>query len=173
MYWFTADEHYGHANIIKYCDRPFNSVEEMDASIIARHNSHVKPDDVVVHAGDFCWCNTAKDAFRNYIQRLNGSHIFLKGSHDHWLPDSAKYMWRKMFDQQLIVVCHYAMQTWERSHYNSWQLHGHSHGRQKPIGKQYDIGVDANTFRPVSFDQIKVIMKSKLDNPNFIVYRKR
>ena len=120
MYWFTADEHYGHTKVIEYCHRPFNSIEEMDISIIAQHNLVVSSEDVVIHAGDFCWCNKKEDAFRRYVQKLNGSHIFLKGSHDHWLPDSAKYMWRKMFDQQLIVVCHYAMRTWERSHYNSW-----------------------------------------------------
>ena len=52
-FFFTADEHYGHANIIKYCGRPFTSADEMDAEIIRRHNEMVGPKDVVVHAGDF------------------------------------------------------------------------------------------------------------------------
>ena len=50
---FTANEHYGHANIIRYCNRPFTSVDEMDTEIIQRHNEIVKPKDVVIHAGDF------------------------------------------------------------------------------------------------------------------------
>ena len=53
MYYFTADEHYGHANIIKHCDRPWDTVEEMDAALIQLHNSVVKDGDIVVHAGDF------------------------------------------------------------------------------------------------------------------------
>jgi len=60
------------------------------------------------------------------------------------------------------------MRTWFKSHYNSWHLFGHSHGRLEPIGKSLDIGVDANGFRPVSFEQVKKIMKDKLDNPNFV-----
>jgi calcineurin-like phosphoesterase family protein len=65
-------------------------------------------------------------------------------------------------------VCHYAMRTWARSHYNSYQLHGHSHGRLEPIGKQWDIGVDNNDFYPVSLDGIAEIMSKRPDNPNFI-----
>jgi calcineurin-like phosphoesterase family protein len=52
-YFFTADEHYGHTIIIKYCERPFTSAEEMDAEIIKRHNDLVGPQDVTLHAGDF------------------------------------------------------------------------------------------------------------------------
>ena len=52
-FFFTADEHYGHTNIIRYCDRPFASAEEMDAEIIRRHNEIVGSQDVVIHAGDF------------------------------------------------------------------------------------------------------------------------
>ena len=53
MYFFTADEHFGHKNIIKYCNRPFKTVEEMDAVIIENHNKTVTNQDTVVHAGDF------------------------------------------------------------------------------------------------------------------------
>jgi calcineurin-like phosphoesterase family protein len=167
MYWFTADEHYGHARIIKYCNRPFQNIDEMDAEIIKRHNYVVSKDDVTVHAGDFCWCNNVKDVNTKYLSKLNGNHVFLEGSHDHWLPASAHEIWSKTIDNQHIVVCHYAMRVWGRSHYNSWQLHGHSHGRLAPIGKQYDIGVDNNNFYPISFDMIREIMSMKPDNPNY------
>ena len=168
MYWFTADEHLGHENIIKYCNRPFSTVEEMDATIIDNYNQVVLKDDIVVHAGDFCWLNNFKDVYKIYVQKLNGTQIFLRGSHDHWLPYSSKYIWTKRIEGQLVVVCHYAMLRWPGSHYNSWQLFGHSHGRLVAEGKQYDIGVDNNNFYPVSFDQLVNIMKEKPDNPNFI-----
>lgn len=165
MYWFTSDEHYGHKKIIEYCNRPFSSIEEMNTVIINNFNSVVDKNDITLHAGDFCWSN--KEPV-DLIRQLNGNHIFLKGSHDHWLSDSSKYMWRKMFGETLVVVCHYCMRTWERSHYNSWQLFGHSHGRLQGIGKQYDIGVDNNKFYPVSFDQIVDIMSGKENNFNYI-----
>jgi calcineurin-like phosphoesterase family protein len=54
------------------------------------------------------------------------------------------------------------------THYNSWQLYGHSHGKLPPIGKQWDIGVDNNDFSPVSFNEIREIMQNRPDNPNFV-----
>ena len=166
-FWFTADEHFGHKNIIKYCDRPFRSLEEMNIEIISRHNSVVHTQDTVIHAGDFCWGNN-KDRVSEYIKQLNGTHIFLRGCHDHWLSDSAKYMWRKRIDGNLVIVCHYAIRTWASSHYNSWHLYGHSHGKLQAIGKSLDIGVDSHDFYPWSFDEIVEYMEHRPDNLNFV-----
>ena len=167
MYFFTADEHYGHNNIIRYCERPFENVYEMDNEIIARHNKVVGKNDVVIHAGDFTLKNK-RDA-KEYIKRLNGTHTFLCGSHDYWLRGTkANQILEKKINNQLIVVCHYAMRTWAASHYNSWHLYGHSHGKLAPIGKQHDVGVDNNDFYPVSFDKICSIMESREDNPNLV-----
>jgi calcineurin-like phosphoesterase family protein len=165
-YWFTADEHYGHTKVISFNDRPFDSIEDMDEALIANHNGVVSKYDITIHAGDFCWLNKKEDVYKKYINRLKGNHFMLVGSHDHWLPKSARYIWRKRIEGNLIIVCHYAMRTWECSHYNSWQLHGHSHGRLESIGKQYDIGVDNNNYYPVSFDEICGIMADKPDNFN-------
>ena len=168
MYWFTSDEHYGHANVIGFNKRPFKTVEDMDENLIANFNSVVNKDDITIHAGDFCWLNKKEEVYKKYVSRLHGNHVLLVGSHDHWQPGSAKYIWRKRIYGQLIVVCHYAMLTWECSHYNSWQLFGHSHGRLDLPHKQYDIGVDNNNLMPVSFNEVCEIMKSKPDNFNYI-----
>jgi calcineurin-like phosphoesterase family protein len=180
MYFFTADEHYGHGGktghegIIKYCNRPFEDVKVMDEAIIENSNNVVKKGDIVIHAGDFCWfkkyyVKDSSDCVAAYVDQLNGTHIFLKGSHDRWMPrNKSIQIWEATIEKQYIVVCHYAMRTWARSHYNSWQLYGHSHGRLEPIGKQWDIGVDNNNFFPVSFDQIKGIMEERPDNQNLI-----
>jgi len=168
MYFFTADEHYGHANVLKYNDRPFKNIKEMDEGLIRRFNEKVTPQDITIHAGDFCWLNNKKDIYKTYLNHLNGNHVLLIGSHDHWIPDSGKYIWRKRIEGQLIIVCHYAMLIWECSHYDSWQLFGHSHGRLQLEGKQHDIGVDNNNYYPVSFKQIKDIMATKKDNWNYL-----
>ncbi len=169
MYYFTSDEHYGHKNIIQHCNRPYKSIEEMDESLISLHNSVVKDGDTVIHGGDFCFTNKI-DRAQKYIQQLNGNHIFLKGSHDHWLKD-AHEIWEKKVGDEYIVVCHYAMRVWPKSHFNSWQLYGHSHGKLKTVGKQWDIGVDNNDFLPVSLNRITEIMNNKPDNPNRIYPR--
>ncbi|MCP3686207.1 MAG: phosphoesterase [bacterium] len=168
MYFFTSDEHYGHKNIIKYCNRPYEKVEEMDQDIIDKHNAVVGEKDTVVHAGDFTLAN--KEYAGKCIEQLNGSHVFLQGSHDSWLGKKHPLqIWEKKIEGQKVVVCHYAMRTWPTSHYNTWQLYGHSHGMLLPVGKQWDIGVDNNKFYPVSFEQLKQIMKQRPDNVNLVM----
>ena len=160
MYFFTADQHLYHKNIIKYCDRPFDNVEEMSEKIIDYHNEIVTKNDIVIHAGDFTFINDKKEIDK-IIGRLNGNNIFLKGCHDKWLSDNNPQIWRKSIKGQYIVVCHYNMRTWPISHYGSWQLFAHSHGKLDPVGKQHDIGVDNNNFYPVSFDKLGEIMKNR------------
>ena len=166
-YFFTADTHFNHKNIIKYCNRPFSSVEEMDNELIKRHNEVVKKNDTVIHAGDFSLINN-KNRVQEYINQLNGNHVFLKGSHDYWLSKNHITIYQKKIYNEYIVVCHYAMRVWHKSHFNSWQLYGHSHGTLKPVGKQLDIGVDNNNYYPFSFDEISEIMKKSNNNFNYI-----
>ena len=172
MYWFTADTHYGHKNILEYYSRPFSSVEEMDETLINNFNSVVKENDITIFAGDFTLIKNKSIVYKKYINRLNGKHVFLKGSHDYWIPrKNSITRWEKKIGKHYIVVDHYAYRVWPRSHYNSIQLFGHSHGNLEPVGKQCDIGVDCHNFYPVSFNQIIEIMRSRPDNPNLI--RKR
>ena len=172
MFWFTSDEHYGHRNIIKYSNRPFSSIEEMDSTLISNNNSVVGKNDTVVHAGDFSLIRNPNIVYKKYVSRLVGNHIFLKGSHDYWLKKNKTIIqiWERNINGHYVVVCHYAMRVWARSHYNSWQLYGHSHNKLDTVGKQYDIGVDNNHHYlfPISFDQIVKIMKYKPNNFNLI-----
>ena len=168
-YFFTADEHYHHANIIKYCNRPFKNVDDMDTEIIKRHNEVVGDEDIVIHAGDFTMRKNVREA-KNYMKRLNGKHIFIRGSHDYWMDDSYHEIWEKQIGNNFIVVCHYALKIWAKSHLNSWQLFGHSHGRLEGIGKQMDIGVDTHNFYPYSIKEIQNIMDKKPNNINFKKY---
>lgn len=167
MLFFTGDEHYWHRNAIRYCDRPFDSVENMNESIISNFNSKVQKGDLAIHAGDFALCS--REQAQDIIRRLNGEHIFLIGDHDKWL--GGKKQWDIRFykiKNNQVIVCHYCLRTWPRSHYNSWHLFAHSHGRLEPIGKSWDVGVDNNRFYPISEEEIEEIMKNRPDNPNLI-----
>lgn len=81
--WFTSDQHFWHANIIRYCDRPFSSVEEMNEALIRKHNEIVKPEDTVFHLGDF---SLAFRAVELYAKRLNGKNYLVPGNHDFCHP---------------------------------------------------------------------------------------
>ena len=155
MYFFTADEHYWHKNILKYCQRPFSSIEEMNETIIKNNNEVVTKNDFVIHGGDTTLLS--RKVFQNseILQKLNGNHIFLRGSHDYWLSKNTITRWEKLIEGQYVVVDHYAMRVWPRSHYGSWQLYGHSHGSLPPLGNQVDMGVDNWNFYPVSFEELK------------------
>ena len=139
----------------------------MDKTLITNFNSVVSKKDIVIHAGDFTL--GSKKFANSIIKQLNGEHIFIKGSHDRWLGKKYNLMiWEGRIKSRYLVICHYAMLTWRRSHYNSWHCYGHSHGRLKTKGKTLDVGVDTNNFFPYSFDQIEKIMEIKPVNPNFI-----
>lgn len=169
MIYYTGDEHYWHphGNIIKYCNRPHPNIEEMNEDIISKSNSRVKKGDIVIHDGDFALCSREKA--QEIIRRLNGEHIFLIGDHDHWLGGRKRWDIRQFKIQgNHVIVCHYCLRTWPRSHYNSWHLFAHSHGKLEPIGKSHDVGVDNNNFYPVSEEEIIEIMKSRPDNPNLV-----
>jgi calcineurin-like phosphoesterase family protein len=170
-YWFTSDTHFGHTNIIKHCNRPFNSVEEMDEQLIRYWNECVKPGDFVYHLGDFALVSREKTL--EIFNRLNGIIHFIKGNHD----DSAesikkKFAWFKdvhmikVYDQQ-IWLSHYAHRVWNKSHHGVWHLYGHSHGSLPcdNTSLSFDVGIDCHDYRPINFDTVTKIMKSKSYKP--------
>jgi len=170
--FFTSDEHFSHSRIIEYSNRPFNSVTEMNETLISNHNSIVTDRDLTIHAGDFTFEKNISKV-EQLIYRLNGLHIFLEGSHDYW-QKVIKKKYNIFFNQSIniikdkcyIVVCHYAMARWPRSHYNSYLAFGHSHGHYTNPGKSWDVGVDNNNYFPVSIQKFKEIMKELPDNEN-------
>ena len=81
--FFISDTHFGHANIIKYCNRPFLSVKEMDITMIYNWNKVVGKNDIVCFLGDFCFGDPKK-----YLKQLNGIIVFIKGNHDRNLIET-------------------------------------------------------------------------------------
>jgi calcineurin-like phosphoesterase family protein len=156
--WFSADHHFGHYNIIKYCNRPFEGLEEMDNMLVYNWNTKVMPDDTVYYLGDFSMLKRSL-----YIDRLKGNIIFIRGSHD---GDKDPYMMTIKPDglvdeygnQRSITLCHYSLRSWPLSHYASWHLFGHHHGNLEPYGLSFDVGVDCNNYHLVSLDHVKYKM---------------
>jgi calcineurin-like phosphoesterase family protein len=176
--WFTSDTHFYHKNIIKYCYRPFNSVEEMNQSLINNWNNVVKENDVVFHLGDFAF-----DKWKHIINQLNGKIYLIVGNHDeikypgHKIFDLFEGVFNQLYiqiDNQWIYLNHYPFLCYGGSYKNNpvWQLYGHTHSGPNCNGKdacrlkitfpyQYDVGVDNNNYTPVSYNQIKEIINNK------------
>lgn len=178
--WFTGDTHFGHKNIMEYSERPFKSVNEMDEALIENWNSAVKPEDEVYHLGDVGLCEPSR--LRNILDRLNGKIYLIRGNHEksamacrdrfEWVKD---YYELVMDDadahrgKQLVVLMHYAMRVWNASHHGTYHLYGHSHGSlpDDPNSRSFDAGVDCHNFKPISYDEVKAIMKKKTWVPPF------
>lgn len=176
---FTSDSHFGHENIIKYCNRPFKNTHEMDEAMITNWNSVVSDGDTVYHLGDFAFGSgvTIEYAHSCY-KRLNGNIEFVEGNHEELLKKVladrgqlgrlTKYREVKVQNQK-IVLFHYGMRTWQHDLRGVWHLYGHSHAGLKPYGKSCDIGVDCWDFTPVSFEKLKLFMDNRPigDHPEF------
>ena len=177
--YFTADEHYGHSNILKYCNRPFSNTEEMKETIIKNHNSVVKPGDRTFHIGDMFWRTLSlKDAL-DIRYRLNGEHYYILGNHEERMRDKTlqdSFVWvRDVYNLNVqgypnIFLLHYACRVWNGSHKKAWHLYGHSHsnlpertratcGDESPYS--FDVGVDALLFFPISLEEVKLRMEQK------------
>lgn len=168
--WFTSDTHFGHKNVIKYCNRPFETVDEMNLGLITKWNQCVQPGDEVYHLGDFAFCRGSE--LNAIVSSLNGQIYLIRGNHDH--SDTTKlkrFAWVKDYYElkvngQKIVLCHYPIESWNGRHHGAWHLHGHCHGSLKDTlnHKRLDVGVDTASslhnfevvryYRPYSYDEI-------------------
>ena len=173
--FFTADTHFGHANIIRYTARPFKDVDEMDRVLIENWNSVVSKEDIVYHLGDFSFGPATK-----YMTQLNGIKCFVRGNHEKPLlnlvnvRDVPNIRSVKIEGYPEIVLCHFAMRVWNKSHFDSWHLYGHSHGTLEGQGKSIDVGVDTRhlykhkKYTPYSIEEIDEIMRTRPNNFNYL-----
>lgn len=154
--FFTSDTHFGHANIIKYCDRPFDDVEEMDKAMIKWWNEKIPKDGIVFHLGDFAMSNSVA---KKIYPQLNGNIIMAKGNHDRYnfismlnldartaliRGDDAGVEWKHPFYMLEIIdlhvedsdtdnlgmrfaLCHYPLGSWNYSGFGAVNLYGHVH----------------------------------------------
>lgn len=183
--YFTSDTHFGHANIIKLCNRPFSDVKEMNEKLIENWNKTVEKDAIVFHLGDFCFGGTT--LWKEVRSRLNGYLVLIKGNHDeHNLKPSLESIFDavtyqayfKMSDNITVYLNHYPFLCYGGSYkteHNVWQLFGHVHSGPNNTGldndrlchcfpTQYDVGVDNNDYAPVSWNKIKEIISNRIAN---------
>lgn len=156
-YWFTSDTHFGHSNIIHYCNRPFKDVEEMDRELIKRWNEVVKKNDVVFHLGDLAF----KKDINYYRKQLNGRMILLKGNHENG---------NSCIDDMMISLDGYSFFLTHRPENAKGDInlvgHVHEKWRVKRIDDKLliNVGVDVNNFYPVDINTIIEMIKQEKNN---------
>lgn len=172
----TSDLHFGHRNIIKFCNRPFSDTKEMTEKLISNWNEVVGENDVVLDLGDVMWFDGRHEA-KKILERLNGKHYIIQGNHDRRetfelspveVLESEATLWLEDFPQKKIVevfLSHHPMMTWPHRERGVPNLFGHIHsnpGSSKdgvdgnlpfwPL--QYDVGVDNNNYKPVELSKV-------------------
>ncbi|PAX07040.1 metallophosphoesterase family protein [Sphingomonas lenta] len=151
--FFTSDTHWGDHRTLNIGRRPFGSTAEMDAALVANWNAAVGREDEVWHLGDVA--RRAGDV-AGLLERLNGTKHLIRGNNDPpGTCDAAGWASVRDYaelelDGVQLVLCHYPFRSWNRQGRGAVNLHGHSHGRLRPMTRQYDVGVDARDYRPVT-----------------------
>lgn len=189
--FFTSDTHFNHFNIVKYCHRPFESREDMNNALIENWNNVVPKDGIVVHCGDFTLMhykeNNPSDnekCLKEYLKimkKLNGQILLIRGNHDVIqttltshdnliaVVDKANII----VDDVKIYADHYPSLAYAAN----YQVFGHIHtlsdgtcyGLDEDVNHrlrktQYDVGVDQNGYKPISYWQLCDIFREKQEN---------
>ena len=157
--YFTSDQHFGHAAARGFYRRPFASTADMDDQMIAYWNSVVSPTDELWHLGDFA-VRQSSERISGLLKRLHGHKHLIAGNNDSsFVRESSGWLSVQEYaeistDDVRLVLCHYPFRSWRDMAKGSINLHGHSHGRMKPMPRQFDVGVDARGFRPVTLGEL-------------------
>ena len=156
--WVTSDHHFNHRNIIRYCNRPFYSVEEMNKVMINKWNSKVAKTDIVIHLGDFAMRSSNIKYFK---ERLNGTIILVEGNHDLQLE--------RMEEQGFIIVRgNLIINNFILSHRPLLKedipegfinIHGHIHDKDSYDG--INVSVEKTNYEPIELIKIKDTIKLK------------
>jgi calcineurin-like phosphoesterase family protein len=174
--WFTADQHYGHKNIIEFCNRPFTDLHHMHKELTTRHNDLVKDDDVVWHLGDFAMDHRLVPTI---LSKLRGKHVLVAGNHDkchpchkrhqHFVQKYLQYgfatVWTNTVYREEFILNHlpYAGDSaheprypeWRPKDEGGWLLHGHVHELWKVKDRMINVGVDQWDYAPVSVKEVR------------------
>ena len=170
MILFTSDLHFGHRNIIRHCNRPFYSVEEMDEFLIDKWNRKVGKNDTVYVLGDLMFRNEKPP--EEYLRRLKGKkHLFTVNHDRDWVKKCALSDWFESVNRldfisdgkRQMALCHFPMMSWPHMT-RCYMVHGHIHNdttaeywpliQKNPL--MLNAGVDINGFEPVTFEEMVV-----------------
>ncbi len=167
MLYFTADQHYYHKNIIKYCNRPFKDAREMNEELIRLHNEVVQSEDTVIIVGDFGLASREK--LEKIVHRLNGTKHLVLGNHDTYRPHTyldigfaSVHTLLPIGDTPFITspvraIVHHdpALAVIDESVVS---IVGHVHGLFKQARNAINVGVDIWGYKPVSAETVAEIV---------------
>ena len=166
--YFIADTHFGHSNILKICNRPFENIEDMKNVIIDKWNKKVTDEDTVYLLGDVCFKMSKLDVIK-ILKQLKGKKILIKGNHDKYVGQrDFDECFEKIYnylqiseDKQQIILCHYPIIDYAGMFYGSKMIYGHIHNKYIPHKNMYCCSVECINYEPVTLNELEEIYKNK------------
>lgn len=175
---FYSDPHIGHANIIKYCDRPFRNIVHMEHELIDRYNSVVHPDQTVLWVGD-CFFKGAKHVQRAVLSRFNGRKVLVRGNHDKGADYMQSLGFETVVEEATLEIAGRTVRVNHFPYYNpevdpfadrfierrpekikgEILIHGHTHSPIKVQDNCICACVEAWDYRPAKLSEIEEIVK--------------
>lgn len=174
--FYISDTHFSHANIIRYCDRPFRDTDEMDELLIQRWNEVVKPSDHVWHLGDLTMHRQIGQIKYRVLDRLNGHKRLILGNHDmdtieHYAQWFEKIKGCHVHDN--ILFTHIPVHPESLGRFRA-NVHGHIHNHVYPAAEKYkwvngvqdktrpytipyvNVCVEHTNYRPISLEELRL-----------------
>lgn len=170
--YLISDHHFSHRNLLTFKRddgitplRHFLTIEEMDSTLIERHNSVVRPDDKVYFLGDVCFHLRDLDRI---MPQLNGRKVLIKGNHDALRPHQYMKYFKdiRAFDRlDTCILSHIPVHPDSLGHRTSINIHGHTHfrnvtmidalGNKVEDPRYFNVSVENINYTPISFDEIR------------------
>ena len=160
--YFISDLHFGHKNVIRFCERPFKTVAEMNESMIALWNKRVTDGDRVFVLGDVFLMDPVPAT--KIIHQLNGYKILIAGNHDRserTMRESGFDEYHKRYDYNIegvgnCLLVHYPFpDTILNSLGYDFSIHGHIHRKPITHGIKLNVAADLHNYSPISLDEVK------------------
>ena len=168
MIYYISDLHFGHRNVIAMDGRPFETIEQMDATLIRLWNERVTDEDDVYIVGDFAYRNNYTATW--YLRQLKGRKHLIIGNHDRYTIQDTKAMEyfasvekmiRVVDNDRIVSLCHFPVAEWKGKRRGGYHVHGHLHIRRDEVYEfmsRYDKALNAgcmiNGYRPVTLDEL-------------------
>ena len=166
--YYISDLHFSHEKIIKFCNRPYKTIEEMDEDIINKWNSIVTPNDVVRILGDIALPKSKDDVEKaiKLVKRLNGKKSLIIGNHDTELLEEERF--RQLFSSikhydkvtdngRNVILSHYPIEEWDGFYKGYIHLYGHIHNNNvnlKKLDNRYNVSLEVLDYKPKTLDEI-------------------
>jgi len=149
--WVTADWHLSHEAIVRFCNRPFSSIEDMNETILYNTLNLVAKNDTLYILGDFAWNQQVAKETAHKLDFYCSDVRYICGNHDKssFTKTQAEML---RFNHRKYYLSHYPLATAAPKLTN---IHGHCHGTFHEQPWQVDVGVDAVGFAPVSMEWVE------------------